>query len=469
MIDWFNKNKNPGKSTFIEFDIVSFYPSITEELLKDALSFAEKFTKITQSQKEIILHTKKTLLYSNETPWEKRHGEQFDVAMGSYDGAEACEIVALFILNKLSSLLGKNVGLYRDDGLVILDKKPHIVESIKKKICKVFKSLGLKITIEANKKVVNFLDVTLDITNNKYYPYMKPENCPVYVNKKSNHPPTVLNAIPIGINKRLASISSDKESFDKAVPEYQQALRNSGYDHTLEYEQPKDLPKKNNRNRKRKITWFNPPYDTRIGTAIGKQFFKALDECFPIGHKLRKIFNRNTVKLSYSCMPNVATIVNCNNNSSLKQNNQKKVDKCNCRNKNECPLDGKCREKEIVYQAQVKSSAGVETYVGVTETEFKTRLANHKQSFKKPSQRTATELSKYIWSLKNADQTYEVNWKILGRAKSYSNVTKRCNLCLLEKYFIICRKELATLNKRTELLGTCRHSRKYLLEQVKCK
>ena len=168
-------------------------------------------------------------------------------------------------------------------------------------------------------------------------------------------------------------------------------------------------------------------------------------------------------------MPNVAAIVNCNNSAKLKQNSKPNAESCNCRKKDECPLEGKCRSKEIVYQAQVKSSKGTETYVGVTATEFKTRLANHRQSFKKSSLKTATELSKYVWSLKEDDQAYEIKWKILGRAKPYSNITKRCNLCLLEKHYIICKKELATLNKRTELLGTCRHSRKYLLEQTKSK
>ena len=58
--------------------------------------------------------------------------------MGSYDGAESCEIVGLFLLSQLTSL-NINVGIYRDDGLAAVAKTPRQTEIIKKKISKVFK------------------------------------------------------------------------------------------------------------------------------------------------------------------------------------------------------------------------------------------------------------------------------------------------------------------------------------------
>ena len=42
----------------------------------------------------------------------------------------------------------------------------------------------------------------------------------------------------------------------------------------------------------------------------------------------------------------------------------------------------------------------------------------------------------------------------------------RCNLCLWEKYFIICKPELAALNKRNELVSSCRHAKKFLLANI---
>ena len=57
-----------------------------------------------------------------------------------------------------------DIGLYRDDGLAILKQTPREIERVKKEICKIFAKNDLRITIEANKKVVNFLDVTLDLS-----------------------------------------------------------------------------------------------------------------------------------------------------------------------------------------------------------------------------------------------------------------------------------------------------------------
>lgn len=130
---------------------------------------------------------------------------------------------------------------------------------------------------------------------------MKPNNVLQYVNTKSNHPPAVINNIQEGINKRLSEISSSEEVFNKAAPVYQKALDANGYNYKLRYEKPKLETK--DKSRKRNIIWYNPPYDRNVKSKIGKEFLKILDKCFPASNKLHKIFNRNTVKISYSCMP----------------------------------------------------------------------------------------------------------------------------------------------------------------------
>jgi len=76
-------------------------------------------------------------------------------------------------------------GLYRDDGLGISKASPRQTERIKKDLCGIFSNYGLKITIEANKKTVNFLDVTLNLSNGKCLAYTKPGNIPLYVNNSS--------------------------------------------------------------------------------------------------------------------------------------------------------------------------------------------------------------------------------------------------------------------------------------------
>ena len=167
--------------------------------------------------------------------------------MGSYDGAETCELVGNFLLSQLQDL-NVNVGLYRDDGLAITDATPRDAENIKKEICCIFNNNGLRITIEANKQVINFLDVTFNLNRSNYQPFTKPNTSLQYVHRESNHPPITTKNIPAGINKRLSSLSSDKTSFDQAAPPYQKALNESGYRYTLNYE-PNAPTKRKNRQR----------------------------------------------------------------------------------------------------------------------------------------------------------------------------------------------------------------------------
>jgi hypothetical protein len=104
-----------------------------------------------------------------------------------------------------------------------------------------------------------------------------------------------------------------------------------------------------------------------------------------------------------------------------------------------------------------------ENYIGLTENEFKTRYANHKQSFNNETLKNATELSKYIWKLKRSNTDYKINWKIVGHAPAYTNTTKKCNLCNLEKYHIIINKKQASLNQRCGIITSCRHTYKFML------
>ena len=109
---------------FVIFDIKEFYPSITENLLKKALTFAEAHTFLSDDDKEIIHHTRKSLLFNDQQTWIKKDSGLFDVTMEAYDGAEVCELVGNYLLYELSKLYKKkNIGLYRDDGLVVFKNK----------------------------------------------------------------------------------------------------------------------------------------------------------------------------------------------------------------------------------------------------------------------------------------------------------------------------------------------------------
>jgi hypothetical protein len=472
-LKWFNNIEQKEKYYFIAFDVVDFYPSISAELLNNALDFASIYHDISSEERQIIIHAKQSCLYKSGEPWGKKATSNlFDVTMGSFDGAETCELVGLYLLNEITQKHGKNFGLYRDDGLGVSDAKPREIENIKKDLCSIFSKHGLKITIESNKKIVNFLDVTLNLKNGKHVPYNKPNNTPLYVHTESNHPPNIIKNIPIGINKRLCEISYDQESFDIATPIYQRSITNSGYKHQLKYsnEEKTDNGTKNRKNRSRNIIWYNPPYSKNVETNIGKTFLKILDEEFPKEHLLHKIFNRNTVKLSYSCMNNIKNIIDGHNKAILSKEivkNQPKT--CNCRKIIDCPMSGRCLVKSVVYRATVETNDDKpkQTYVGLTENTFKTRFTNHKASFRNPKLKNSTELSKYIWELKEENIDFNITWNILKQASPYNPASDRCNLCLWEKFYIICKQENAKLNKRNELVSTCRHSRKYLLSNFK--
>jgi len=97
-------------------------------------------------------------------PWEKSNTDNlFDATMGSYDGAETCELVGIYMLSLITPKFKDQVGLYRDDGLAVCKETPKQIEKTKQEVSEILKSNGLKITIVANKKIINFLDVTLDL------------------------------------------------------------------------------------------------------------------------------------------------------------------------------------------------------------------------------------------------------------------------------------------------------------------
>ena len=213
VIKWFNTIPEKCQHAFITFDVCEFYPSISEELLMKALDYASKFTKITQQDRHIIIHSKRSLLYHQNSPWTKKNSDStFDVTMGSYDGAETCELIGVYMLSLIAPKFKDEVRLYRDDGIAVCKATPREIEKTKQEVSNVFKSNGLKITIEANKKIVNFLDVTFNLSSGSYKPYMKPNNKLLYVHRLSNHPPALLKNIPLNINKRLTNISSSEKS-----------------------------------------------------------------------------------------------------------------------------------------------------------------------------------------------------------------------------------------------------------------
>ena len=206
-----------------------------------------------------------------------------------------------------------------------------------------------------------------------------------------------------------------------------------------------------------------------VKSRVGREFLTLLDSSFPPSNPLHKLFNRQTVKLSYRCMPNMAQAVSGHNKKLLKEENQTDGG-CNCQGGPlSCPVGGKCLTSNVIYEATVtqRITGLKETYTGVTSRKFKDRLYEHRTDMNRVKARDNTRLSAHIWELKDSGIDFDVKWRIKDRATPYNPSTRSCRICLKEKFHILYNREGASLNKRSEIFNTCLHRKQKLLEFVK--
>ena len=96
-------------------------------------------------------------------------------------------------------------------------------------------------------------------------------------------------------------------------------------------------------------------------------FLKLVNKHFNNKHKFKKIFNKNTLKISYSCMPSLQTIINSHNRKVLSSAETRNEETCNCKVKENCPLQGNCLTANNLYKATLSSSIpgyGTKIYLG---------------------------------------------------------------------------------------------------------
>ena len=182
------------------------------------------------------------------------------------------------------------------------------------------------------------------------------------------------------ISTRISNLSSSEEIFNQEIDYYRDALTSAGYkDLQLEYTKPK-APR---RQRRRKVTWFNPPFNCEVTTNVEDYFLKLVDKFLTKNRhpKIAKAFNRATLKVSYSTTHSMKAHLDKHNKKIL-QARSVASDKCNCqeRVKKDCPLPGKCAINEVVYQADVTEEGNGRkmTYYGLTENTFKKGHGGHK-------------------------------------------------------------------------------------------
>ena len=472
VLSWFNNLEKRKKMSFFKFDIQAFYPSISPELLINSIKFARLFCDICDKEFDIIMHCRRTFLFNNGEPWVKKGGKgNFDIPMGSFDGAEICELVGLYLLHKMTS--GKDpiftlaqVGLYRDDCLAVISGSARVIED---RVRKMFRKESLEIVAAPSAQITDFLDVELNLITREHKPYRKPNDFPIYINSKSNHPNTIIKQLPKMIEHRISTLSSSKEVFENEIGFYEKALKNSGYNHKMKYVTEKITKK---RTRKRKIIYFNPPFSKSVKTRIGKMFLQLIDHHFDRTHILRKYFNRSTVKVSYRTLNNVKKHISKHN--AKVSNNLKKSDenenerKCNCtkKSKKNCPLEGHCLQKSVIYQAHVTTNNKTMTYTGMTKNTFKQRFNGHNATIKKrPLKEKVTTLSDYVWKLKDQKVPFTIKWAIKSKAYAFSSGGKSCDLCITEKMTIMLADQRYSLNQRKELLSKCPHKRQFCLKK----
>ena len=144
--------------------------------------------------------------------------------------------------------------------------------------------------------------------------------------------------------------------------------------------------------------------------------------------------------MSYCCTQNVASIIkSCNKN--LINTTMKNILPCNCREKHQCPLEMvyKCRTENMVYKC-IASVDGYpnKVFLGTAEGNFKQYCYNHWTSFNIKCHSTDTTLSKYVWEIKEKFKIMpSLKWSIIKSIQAYSNISKKCQLCLQEKFEIL--------------------------------
>ena len=228
-------------------------------------------------------------------------------------------------------------------------------------------------TVEPRLTCTDFLDVNRDLATGKFWPFRKQNSELLYINTKSNHPPNVIKQIPAAITHRIASLSCNNEEYIRALPAYKDALASSG--HQLP-DQPPTPTTRNRRQRRRKVIWFNPPYNQNVTTNVASKFLQLISRHFPRGSRYYKLFNRSTVKVSYSCMKSMGAIIASHNTKmlALTTTGDTPTDTCNCSRNTICPLSGRCQAACIIYKATVTAPSRPDMiYYGSTESPFKLR------------------------------------------------------------------------------------------------
>ena len=259
----------------------------------------------------------------------------------------------------------------------------------------------------------------------------------------------------------------NKHMFNNAIVVYQEAMQKSRYHNELKY-QHSNSPTISAKTKKENGKFYG---STLLSMNMLKLILEELfliysKSTFPPAIASTKSATKTTVRISYSCMLNMAVIQSRHNKTILASKNTNVHPPCNCRHKAECPLNINCCKKAIVCKASISTNSNnlPKSYYGCCKTEFKFCFYNYHQTFKNKQKRYTTKLSKAFWEAIDNGRELHVEWSILARSSTYQPGAARCNLCLDEKLAILLADPPSTLNKRMELTSKCCHKNKFKLK-----
>ena len=164
---------------------------------------------------------------------------------------------------------------------------------------------------------------------------------------------------------------------------------------------------------------------------IEKTFLKPIDKHFPKTNKFHKIFNRDNVKVSYSCLPNFFNMIKLQNNRILSEEKSQDQPKFNC------------RQKRYLSSRRKLFRRGTNIPMQFEQQSYRKYTLQNYQSISGKWKEKASENQSYIGQL-------------LIVPNHIRTGQKGCNLCLTEKYLIL-KSQVNLINKRSKLVSKCRH------------
>lgn len=188
--------------------------------------------------------------------------------MGAYDSAQIADLIGFYVLDYLGRIVEhKQMSLYGDDGIIYIPISNNpLMSKIMEKVIRAFKLLGLKIEISSNLKIVDYLDITLNLNDNTFKSYLQVNETPDYINIHFNHRVVILKQIPNTISSRINCLSSNKDVFKKSKKKlYENTLQKSELkNNILLYSPPNNnariLETKRQKKKKGKECRSTPPY-----------------------------------------------------------------------------------------------------------------------------------------------------------------------------------------------------------------